>query len=1516
MSESGQSQPTPLQQRFERESEQMQGRAQQQGEQGPGASPQRASQHPQPEGHREQREPIDQPHPAEIEQRRQEIERQLSQLEQQEQQQKEQQAEQERQRREQIQRQIEHEQHAQEQIGKQEAQVEQQEQEHERRRREQGERVQQEQQEQERSQQEQQQQQQHQQQQQKHERAEQQHQDQRHRTIDAQHEAQPQHREQPTPQMHQQASSQQPLAPHEQTQMHEYLREQRERHKQAEEQLRAEQVQHGGATDEGSSLTGAMETVGSTLKSAYETVAAPVAEGTRQLASATSSAIGSMGSAIASAATTPTRTPSAAERATVDHPVTISGDPSPAPGTHDRCVVVCLDGSTYSEDALRWALSHLVNPARDVLHLVTVLPRDAYVTEFTRMAEDRGTEFISQTMARALNLSEADSAGARTSGTDKIQSGELRDESERPILRRADDIVQQFCQETGCGKIRTSWNLIEGTNAKERLVEYCRDHHASLAVVGSRGRSTVTRLLLGSVSDYLNQRAPCAVAVVQPGRQAQQQQQQQQTQSGERGAEQQQQLHQQHQQTLYRQQQQQMRQQTQQQTQYQQYTPAASSKQQFMSPQQQQLQSQPQPDAGLLAKLKAVAASLPSSLANSSPGQAVQQSVRQHLDAGVSLRPYQATGVEWLAWLHSQGLSGILGELLLFFRMMSGRDTVADVATGLGKTLQSIAFVAHLVLGTTPAVSPVLVAVPLSLLDNWAAEFSRFAPAVKVLKLRGTAAERVDQKAEIAQNPFHVLLTTFETVLSETDFVKGIRWKYIIVDEAHRLKNAVSLLHMRMAELDCKNRLLLTGTPVQNNLTELQALLSFANPSIFGSSVCDFEGWFGSKASKTGVDELTELLKPFILRRVKEDVLDLPKMKEIVVQAPLTKVQRKLYLSILSKDWSIFDNKQAVSLRNVLMQLRKCVSHPYLFDGVEPEPFVAGEHLVESSGKLKVLDQLLKYAKARGKRVLVFSQATHLLDIVQDYLTFRKFSYERLDGSVRGEERYLSVNQFQTGDSFVFLLSTRAGGVGLNLTAADTVIFLDVDFNPAMDQQAAARVHRIGQTKETTIVRIICPDTVDEVIWRRAQRKLKLQRRIMSKGTLGMDATAGDTWTPQKSTELVSLLQFGIDKIMKARSKDEDGGCTSTGDGDDANMDHPILSTEQLEAIFSPAKVYSGSEMSVDDVADGDPGTSGDAMDANQKDKGKAARLDEEGDADDSIYLYEGHDYKAAAHALSALRQQTAASSPRLPASIRKRRVGAEDDEDYAKRLAERREQAEQRKRERRFAKFAEANYESCGLDFDGYIETADGVPDEDEAEGGPGETASASQGMAAGPSVASIAAIGAADADDDDAVPRQRLRFAAGDATRPQVPPNTIAIIVHVVDDSGSWPNLGVFRSLTDLSPSIKDYYVQSADKDIKNLTMGSAHLVSVPSEPYWFVALVVAQKSTARDRIELGSLEAGLLRVARAAKRTGATVHLPRIGHNLPKVDWYTIERTIDKVLARNGIPTTIYYFRRSRT
>nr|KAJ3421576.1 Chromodomain-helicase-DNA-binding protein 1-like [Polyrhizophydium stewartii] len=1352
MSESGQSQPTPLQQRFERESEQMQGRAQQQGEQGPGASPQRASQHPQPEGHREQREPIDQPHPAEIEQRRQEIERQLSQLEQQEQQQKEQQAEQERQRREQIQRQIEHEQHAQEQIGKQEAQVEQQEQEHERRRREQGERVQQEQQEQERSQQEQQQQQQHQQQQQKHERAEQQHQDQRHRTIDAQHEAQPQHREQPTPQMHQQASSQQPLAPHEQTQMHEYLREQRERHKQAEEQLRAEQVQHGGATDEGSSLTGAMETVGSTLKSAYETVAAPVAEGTRQLASATSSAIGSMGSAIASAATTPTRTPSAAERATVDHPVTISGDPSPAPGTHDRCVVVCLDGSTYSEDALRWALSHLVNPARDVLHLVTVLPRDAYVTEFTRMAEDRGTEFISQTMARALNLSEADSAGARTSGTDKIQSGELRDESERPILRRADDIVQQFCQETGCGKIRTSWNLIEGTNAKERLVEYCRDHHASLAVVGSRGRSTVTRLLLGSVSDYLNQ--PTA--------------------------------------------------------------PDGAAK------------------AGLLAKLKAVAASLPSSLANSSPGQAVQQSVRQHLDAGVSLRPYQATGVEWLAWLHSQGLSGILG---------------------LGKTLQSIAFVAHLVLGTTPAVSPVLVAVPLSLLDNWAAEFSRFAPAVKVLKLRGTAAERVDQKAEIAQNPFHVLLTTFETVLSETDFVKGIRWKYIIVDEAHRLKNAVSLLHMRMAELDCKNRLLLTGTPVQNNLTELQALLSFANPSIFGSSVCDFEGWFGSKASKTGVDELTELLKPFILRRVKEDVLDLPKMKEIVVQAPLTKVQRKLYLSILSKDWSIFDNKQAVSLRNVLMQLRKCVSHPYLFDGVEPEPFVAGEHLVESSGKLKVLDQLLKYAKARGKRVLVFSQATHLLDIVQDYLTFRKFSYERLDGSVRGEERYLSVNQFQTGDSFVFLLSTRAGGVGLNLTAADTVIFLDVDFNPAMDQQAAARVHRIGQTKETTIVRIICPDTVDEVIWRRAQRKLKLQRRIMSKGTLGMDATAGDTWTPQKSTELVSLLQFGIDKIMKARSKDEDGGCTSTGDGDDANMDHPILSTEQLEAIFSPAKVYSGSEMSVDDVADGDPGTSGDAMDANQKDKGKAARLDEEGDADDSIYLYEGHDYKAAAHALSALRQQTAASSPRLPASIRKRRVGAEDDEDYAKRLAERREQAEQRKRERRFAKFAEANYESCGLDFDGYIETADGVPDEDEAEGGPGETASASQGMAAGPSVASIAAIGAADADDDDA------------------------------------------------------YYVQSADKDIKNLTMGSAHLVSVPSEPYWFVALVVAQKSTARDRIELGSLEAGLLRVARAAKRTGATVHLPRIGHNLPKVDWYTIERTIDKVLARNGIPTTMW-------
>jgi len=168
---------------------------------------------------------------------------------------------------------------------------------------------------------------------------------------------------------------------------------------------------------------------------------------------------------------------------------------------------------------------------------------------------------------------------------------------------------------------------------------------------------------------------------------------------------------------------------------------------------------------------------------------------------------------------------------------------------------------------------------------------------------------------------------------------------------------------------------------------------------------------------------------------------------------------------------------------------------------VEPEPFELGEHLVDASGKLQVIDQLLVFLKARGHKVLMFSQMARMLDIIQDYLGYRGYSYERLDGSVRGEERYLAIQNFnETEETFIFLLSTRAGGQGLNLMSADTVIFVDNDFNPQNDLQAAARAHRIGQTRPVKVIRLVARSTVEEIVLKRADDKLKLTNTVIEGG--------------------------------------------------------------------------------------------------------------------------------------------------------------------------------------------------------------------------------------------------------------------------------------------------------------------------------------------------------------------------------------------------------------------------------
>ncbi|URE01396.1 Class II histone deacetylase complex subunits 2 and 3 [Musa troglodytarum] len=413
-------------------------------------------------------------------------------------------------------------------------------------------------------------------------------------------------------------------------------------------------------------------------------------------------------------------------------------------------------------------------------------------------------------------------------------------------------------------------------------------------------------------------------------------------------------------------------------------------------------------------------------------------------------------------------------------------------------------------------VSVILVVLcPLSVTDGWISEFTKFCPALRVL---------------LYDLPFDVLLTTYDIALLDQNFLSQIPWHHVVIDEAQRLKNPYSVLYNVLEQkFIMPRRLLLTGTPIQNNLTEIWALMHFCMPSVFGTLeqfISTFkEAGISSKGSesdrvKRQFGILRYILRAFMLRRTKavlieRGTLTLPPLTEITVMAPLMPLQKKVYMSILRKELQTLlsislGSTSNQSLQNIVIQLRKACSHPYLFTGIEPEPYEEGEHLVQASGKLIILDLLLQKLYAAGHRVLLFAQMTRTLDILQDFLELRKYTYERLDGSVRAEERFAAIRSFSKqpvkGDvihqdkqdvAFIFMISTRAGGVGLNLIAADTVIFYEQDWNPQVDKQALQRSHRIGQMNHVLSINLVTEDTIEEAIMRRAERKLWLSNNVV-----------------------------------------------------------------------------------------------------------------------------------------------------------------------------------------------------------------------------------------------------------------------------------------------------------------------------------------------------------------------------------------------------------------------------------
>ncbi|AAS53055.1 AER375Cp [Eremothecium gossypii ATCC 10895] len=485
---------------------------------------------------------------------------------------------------------------------------------------------------------------------------------------------------------------------------------------------------------------------------------------------------------------------------------------------------------------------------------------------------------------------------------------------------------------------------------------------------------------------------------------------------------------------------------------------------------------------------------------------------------GGTLKEYQIRGLEWMVSLYNNHLNGILADEM-----------------GLGKTIQSISLITYLYEVKKDS-GPFLVIVPLSTITNWTLEFEKWAPSLTTVIYKGTPNQRRSLQHQVRIGDFDVLLTTYEYIIKDRSLLAKHEWSHMIIDEGHRMKNAQSKLSYTLTHYyKTRHRLILTGTPLQNNLPELWALLNFVLPKIFNSSKT-FDEWFNTPFSNTGGQEKLELteeeallvirrlhkvLRPFLLRRLKKEVeKDLPDKVEKVVKCKLSGLQHQLYQQMLKHN-ALFvgagtegATKGGIKgLNNKIMQLRKICNHPFVFDEVEGvvNPTRTNSSLLyRVSGKFELLDRVLPKFKATGHRVLMFFQMTQVMDIMEDFLQMKNLKYMRLDGATKAEERTGMLNAFNAPDSdyFCFLLSTRAGGLGLNLQTADTVIIFDTDWNPHQDLQAQDRAHRIGQKNEVRILRLITTDSVEEVILERAMQKLDIDGKVIQAGKFDNKSTA------------------------------------------------------------------------------------------------------------------------------------------------------------------------------------------------------------------------------------------------------------------------------------------------------------------------------------------------------------------------------------------------------------------------